>query len=761
MALESIPSNRIQKKTFRNTVFHEWRRNLPFFIAFCLTCIFLLILPNTLMLINDHLYPYDHTPTIEEQYAYDADSSTAEIGGADEPGSVSEEPTLLYDVPTYSYRFGISVASVIFFPMMAFLLALLQFYYLTNKRAMDVYGALPIKREMFAAAKITAGLLLLLIPTVLSYLILLLVNLFTVGFSIYLIYEFLAVIFFSFILMLIPYSLVVFVSSLSGTITENIIYPAVFLFSPILIYTLVMQIIQMSIVGYAGSLLYRSVVGFLFPYASFFLNPYQMIGGGVADYYLQNRPYQSDLTFFSLLKEELLYTEIWLIFSIILLVAGVLCLKHRKNERAGQKRASSILNVCSCFLTSIAAGVLLLAILTAIDSKGNLLYDSRYVLTIVATILAFVIYQLVVLQSVSAMLRTWKQYLASFAVSAFFIAFLVTNAFGIYLQVPDVNQVESVTIDYTGPSGIFSYPDYTFSQYPQVTTDNKEMIDIITQYQQAVLDDQDAIYQAEKDFYGTSVVLNYKMKDGSTMSRSYRTPTKHSEQVLLSLTEQADFIKECNYAFKLDFLQFDVITLMDPYKSRITELSSETFDLTRFQQALQTDILAEKWNDYLNPNGKELGIVSLEVIPENGTPTPQIYNLTILIKPHYTNTIAYLESCGLMEYFAPDYQNIEQVALVSSYSKSDTESPLPDYYGNIDSTLSLFTKPVINGSIIDPENYAELEEYFFSKESVNYFNEPDKIQSILEDSYNQHEYTDNSSIVYVKTGYALTELILP
>lgn len=102
---------------FRHTYLHELSHNIPIIVIMCLTAVCFLILPAVLSLVDQNLTPVTESGVVASMNQT-ADDTAREV--------------------VKQYVFGVRPASILFFPVMAFVLSLVQFSYLTNRRAMDV-----------------------------------------------------------------------------------------------------------------------------------------------------------------------------------------------------------------------------------------------------------------------------------------------------------------------------------------------------------------------------------------------------------------------------------------------------------------------------------------------------------------------------------------------------------------------------------------------------------------------------------------------
>lgn len=742
---------------FRHSFRQETRRNVPFIVAFCLVAVFFLIMPCLTNLIDQNFSSVSENTAVAKAVAetYDSDSSTAAIGGADGPTGIAT-------VQRQHYSFGIGLGAVTVLPVMAFILGLLQFAYLSSRRAMDVYGALPIRRGTFLRAKMTAGVVILYLPLIISYLLIFLANILIAGYHQYLLYELLVVLLDSFVLVMIPYCLTVLVSTISGTVLENIIYPVTLIFAPVIIYSLGMQIFADSIYGYAGGEMQEVIRGLLLPYYAAYYSGCGLVGGGITDYLLTIRQAEGQApAFWAVVQPHLLSIGIWLLLCTGITLLAVFCMRRRKNERAGIKGASKALNVIACLSAILIGSLLVMCLFTSGWFSQNPVFV--YIWFFASMILIFVIYQLITLQSARAMLKSWPLCAVCVALGITFCVFLSTNAFGWYMRLPDRDKIEAVSVSYTGIIG--TEGDYILfdpEEEEELAFDDVQIIDHVYAFQEEALK-RESMEAAGEEWGYDSVLIKYHMKNGWTVSRNYPLKTQAMAQAIALLNEDDNFVQQHHIIFQENLSRYDVVKVSDPYRTRLTEIPLDQIDMDILQQVLQQDILEETLEDILTPAEKEYGWIQLwDNDAANDEENMVNEQMSVLVKGGYRNTIAYLESIGTAELMEPDFSMVQEVALLTPEADENGSSSFLSVclYGNVDNALHLFTKNWTSGITL-AEDYDSMMTQDYASLQANTFTDPEKIQSILEDCYNQHEYNDESCTVYVKGQETVTELILP
>lgn len=729
---------------FRHTVSQEFRRNTLFLVVFCLVAFFLVLMPAVTQLIDQNV-------SVISETLPGAEAAAEAITDASSPLRENQ-----------SYQFGMGLGAVVILPVLAMILALLQFAYLSNRRAMDVFGALPVRRETMLGAKMSSGLVILFLPVTAAHLLIFLLNLILVGYHPYLLWETLLVLLESFVLMLIPYCLTMLVSTLSGTVLENILYPLTLIFAPVVLYLLGQWIFSSAIYGYMVQDGWDQLFGFLCPYYTTLVSAEGFLSSeGIATYLLAGRTEDAQHpAFWELAQIRLLPILLWLGICVIVTVLAVICIKRRRSERAGIKGASKALNVLACLLTVITGSLMVFALFAGgWFQMGQSIFS--YIWLFLAILIIFAVYQLVTLQSARAMLRSWPLCAVCVGLGAVFVVFLNTNAFGIYSAIPEQEEVESVEVSYAGMAGIsgdnaLSVDVDAAGSIGGVYTD-PDVIAAVIDFHQAALTAQDE--GRENENWGYDLIqFRYRMKDGGVMARQYSIATEEMGYAIGRLNEADAFLEKNHIIFQEDLTRYDTVRISDPYHSRFTDVPLESIDLTALQQAIQQDVLDDTLEEMLSPAEREIGWIHLWDTDE-GEEDSANSELSILIKGNYDNTIAYLSALGLLGEMDPDYSAIQEIAIFTPVQE-DAEHAFPAIclYGNIDYSLRMFTKNWSGGLTLSEDYDLTLEEAAIEPNRIT---DPEQIQSILEGCYNQSAYQTDSCSVYVRTLESTTEMILP
>ena len=639
-----------KKSVFQHAFSMELKSRTPFFALYVLANLVCVLLPAAIELFNQRRYG------VEPYYI------------------------MYYSVELFCY------------PVLSFLLGVIQFSYLNNRRAMDVFGALPIFRGKMYVAKIAAGLFILLVPYLLIQTALFCLNGGIVGFVPELFGEYLVLCFEGVLWMTVSYGIVVLISSLTGTLLESIIYSLLLLFAPVLLVMCVLGVLSQCIYGFTVPDVLSSSWIYLFPFSGmlvFFEN-----GQSLTNIMLGNHQ-----NFWDLSGNTLWSSILWLAVAAIFLILGWYFFKRRKTELAGQKYAGGVLNTISCFLLSFMSGALAYLICVSSDyQERSILYNLRFVAFFLTTILVFAAFQLLIYRNFKMVLESYKKYLCGLPFYFLFTLLLLTNGFGNLNKIPQTNQVVKASID-----GNFFYEYLNENYYNSgnavsegFVTSDRELIEMMVQI------DRELKKQEEEKFSDSYDVISirYYLKNGQTMTKRYSPFNMEKVPTLTKLMESETFIRKTDLSFSEQLSRCDQLALYDLMGTRETYFTREEFDFKGLREAMQQDALERKVSDSSRKVGRlefsylksaeELGL------EEQWEDTSYVFPFEIYESD--THTLAFLEEKGLGDAFDLDDTKISELFvlpgeeclyLLNDYTLEDGQIKLlyDSYYwpdGNMD-----------------------------------------------------------------------------
>jgi ABC-type transport system involved in multi-copper enzyme maturation permease subunit len=637
-------------------------------------------------------------------------------------------------------------AELVFYPILAFLLGIIQFSYLNNRRAMDVFAALPISRGGMYGAKILSGFFILLVPYLVIQTGVFCFNIGVVGFVPELLWEYLALCFEVALWMLVAYGITALISSLTGTLLESIIYSLLLLFAPVLLVLCVWGVLSQCIYGFTVPDILTSSWIYLMPFSGmlvFFEN-----GWGLSNAMLENHQNLWDLS-----GNTLWSSLIWFAAGIVFLALGWYFFKRRKTEVAGQKYAGGVLNTISCFLLSFMSGSLAYLICVSSDyQERSILYNLRFVVFFITTVLVFIAFQLLIYRNFKMVLESYKKYLCGLPFYFLFTLLLLTNGFGNLNQIPRAEEIAKVSI-----SGNFFYEYLNENYYNSgdiisegFATADPKLVEMVVKI------DQEIKEQEEEKFSDSYDVINirYYLKNGKTMTKHYYPFNMEKVPALIELMENESFIRKTDQSFSKQLVRCDRLAFYDLMGTRQTNFTREEFDFAGLRKAMQQDALERTVSNsvrkvgrlefsYLKSNA-ELG---LEEEWENTT-----YAFPFEIYESDRHTLAFLKEKGLENVFEIDEEKISELFLLPG---EEFLYVLNEYFvedGQIKLNYDSYYLPEGNMDI-DRIGYREME-----SQALYHTKEQGKIHTILQYCSTQAEEKSDYLLAVAKvldedTGY--------
>ncbi|MBC8546630.1 hypothetical protein H8711_06735 [Clostridiaceae bacterium NSJ-31] len=585
-----------------------------------------------------------------------------------------------------AYTGGSGVLLALICAFMPIVFGSILFSYLHNKRATDVYHALPMRRESLFAANYLAGLTLLWAPLVLCFGVILMAGGFCTAIlgNLYHPLAILGDLAGWMIVTAAIYTITCAVAVLAGNTFDTVMFSLAFcgMYPVILFFAkLVVEGELLGFNGWNGGLM---DVGNMMA-----LSPFTLMG------YRLTRSTANETNFFEMMKVEsfsfYFWAEIaWLLLTIGLYFGAVWLYKRRKSERAGRTTASSLLNIVVKYVVTFVFGVAFGLLLRAT-------FDMRWMLTVGTVIggaIAYTVFEAVAARGFKTFPRAFAQMGISVGLTVVFVSVVLTGCFGFETRVPALDAIESVTVNYNGRYGMrYFYDELGRSRYDlndelalargSVVLTSPESIAAVRELHLSTIDDlrglgdQLSIEWERSANFGPTIT--YKLKNGRTLSRNYRQCSLETAQGLAALENDEQFERQTNPAFLLHAGELEGITVTNRLYLGEYFKALDTAGQKELLEALQQDILAERLEDSASGTYEAVGYLRLEAkrdALQAETMVPE--NTDLLITAQYTNTLAFLQANGLTDRMELDPEQITRAA-VCRYSKNF--SGVGDYTG--------------------------------------------------------------------------------
>lgn len=539
--------------------------------------------------------------------------------------------------------------------VISLLVGVLLFRFVTNKKTVNVYYSLGIKRADLYTARLVAGIIMMLAATLVPLAVSLGINLHFFGSSAMLWRTFLFYAVHNVICVLSGLTISAAVSSCVGTVVESIGFSAVLAAFPSVV-TMCVNYSVPAILNGAPSKTYYDIYPSSSSYGDMHLDMTDstMFGRIISHInllMLNRSSFINSSSVEAMTKEaakkwaapSLTPYILWAVLIAAFFVFGLFMFKRRKAEICGFPGRSAVLNFVLCMIASFGAASLIIYFIAYTSQISRWIMIA---LVIVATFLVFVILDVILHLSFKALKKDWKIGLVHVGLMAAFLLSLYTGFFGYSSRVPDVQSIESASISapnalmgsyklgnglrsgynsnlyYFGEDGLKDYY-YVGNRSNSLVEDFKDKDDINT-----VREIHKAMIKAgninemncDPDDYSKratsqKVIIKYKLKNGRELVRVYNYVPLTDYPTLYTLEDT----KNWNSKIKNELLNIDSenvipIVFSAQMDNRIAVDEELTAGLAR---AIYNDISTLSSDKFLSSNAKYLGSVAFYVSRQN------------------------------------------------------------------------------------------------------------------------------------------------
>ena len=534
--------------------------------------------------------------------------------------------------------------------VISILLGVLLFRFVTNKKTVNVYYSLGIKRADLYTARLLAGVFMMLAATLIPLAVSLGLNLHYFGSSAMLWRTFLFYAVHNVICVLAGLTISAAVSSCVGTVVESLGFSAVLAAFPSVV-TMCVNYSVPAILNGAPSKTYYGI----YPVASSFSENYldmtnsTLFGRAIAHInllLLNGSSYINSATVGAMTKEaakkwvapSLTPYILWAVLIAAFFVFGLFMFKRRKAEICGFPGRSAVLNFVLCMIASFGAASLIIYLASKNPDISTWLLIA---ILLVISMAVFLVLDILVHLSFKALKKDWRIGLVHVGLMAAFLLSLYTGFFGYSSRVPDVQSIESASISapnalmgsyklgnglqsgynsnlYFGEDGLKDYY-YVGNRSNSLVEDFKDKDDINT-----VREIHKAMIKAgninemncDPDDYSKratsqTIIIKYKLKNGRELIRVYNYVPLTDYPTLYALEDT----KNWNSKIKNELLNIDSenvipIVFSAQMDNRIAVDEELTAGLAR---AIYNDISTLSSDKFLSSNAKYLGSVAFYV----------------------------------------------------------------------------------------------------------------------------------------------------
>lgn len=534
--------------------------------------------------------------------------------------------------------------------VISILLGVLLFRFVTNKKTVNVYYSLGIKRADLYTARLLAGVFMMLAAVLVPLAVSLGLNLHYFGSSVMLWRTFLFYAVHNVICVLAGLTISAAVSSCVGTVVESIGFSAVLAAFPSVV-TMCVNYGVPAILNGAPAITYYGI----YPAASSYGELHFDITGSTVfgriishiNLLMLNRSsFINSSSVEAMTKEaakkwaapSLTPYILWAVLIAAFFVFGLFMFKRRKAEICGFPGRSAVLNFVLCMITSF--GVASLVLYFVVSEIPQITTWMIIVGLMIISIIIFLIFDIILHLSFKAIKKDWKIGLVHAGLMAAFLLSLYTGFFGYSSRVPDIQDIDSVSISAPNAlmgsyqlgrelSGSYVTDRYYSDVYSNYYYVGNRSVSLIENFKDK--DDINTVREIHKamikagnirrvntnsDDYSKrvtcqSVVIRYKLKNGRELVRIYEYVPLTNYPTLYTLEDT----KNWNSKIKDELLNIDSenvipIVFSAQMDNRIAVDEELTAGLAR---AIYNDITTLSSDKFLTSNAKYLGSVAFYV----------------------------------------------------------------------------------------------------------------------------------------------------
>lgn len=547
--------------------------------------------------------------------------------------------------------------------------ALFGLSYMHNKKTVDLYHSLPVTRSQLLTANALASQTAVFGPFLGMYLLTMLIQL--IGFGHYGCF---GPAYFQFILFdlsgMLVYCLALhlFIALIAvnvGTVFDTFAVTMAVGFTPMVLYLI--SGLLWSLLTYGASFEpSENLILSLSPFTFMF----QRYVDGYADYSSSIRTY--DYFRFSMLLLA------GMAVAAVFYAAALVCYKRRKSEVAEQTQSRGVLQtVVKCVAAFIGAAAFF-----------GIFYRTNIVVRLIAVLFGSVVVGLIAELILSRGVRFLKKniilLLGAGGVYCVLLLFVYFDVFGYTQRVPLPEDVQSVTVSYNGrfnaTSGFVTW--YREDGRDRSLTSPESIETVVNMHRLTVqnIPPENTVFLSsnDMDYEYNYVNLEYKLKNGRTMKRSYSGRIyMPAYRVLADLEDKADFIAANSLLFQMETApvpQENLISFIELYgdiSSPDGKLSPQVVNggWRELINALKTDMQNESLSEIQNPTRPALGYLAIHYKndAELGENFQRVYYdapiETILITQEFKNTLALLRQWNMEQELKSDLSNVRSVEI--------------------------------------------------------------------------------------------------
>lgn len=591
------------------------------------------------------------------------------------------EPETAAEFFNYYFTQGIyagveqSIVSLIVLAVLALTSTLVGLSYLHSKKTVDLYHSLPISRPKLLGANLLATLTAVLGPYLAMYLLTMTIQLITCArygcfgtdYFLFILFDIMAAI----VYIVVITAFTAFITVNVGTVFDAFAATMALGFAPPLIYMLGGYIWQSLVYGayFEPSENLLCLSPFMFIYKIWLL---------IAD-----RTY-STANYGGIIIERcgpiMTVLLLGLLAAALLLVAAIVCYRRRKSEIAEQTQPRGVLQIIVKLAAAFIGGSVFFVIFDNGDMAEGLTAGLVF-FTLVGAVSIGLIAEIILSRGIRWILRNLKWVLGAGVVYCLLMIGINADMFGYASRVPSLDSIESAQVNYTGRFAESDGHPQMYDNYGSPLTD-AESIAIVRETHNIAVNNRppkDFRYNYSPDFGYNSISIKYKLKNGTTMSRTYGRPYVGANDKLVELESENDFIRAKSMLFWAEqnpqLTKVNTVELYSSFGRKGGQHANVLDNPELLLNAIKADMLDQSLDDIINPQNPALGFIRVNFTQLD----PREYRsfsysgplyATVTVTREYKRTLEVLRQLELNGNFAdepPRFDEIVKVDMVTGW----------------------------------------------------------------------------------------------
>lgn len=571
--------------------------------------------------------------------------------------------------------------SVFFFTALSLIMPLVLatsiFGYMHNRRSVDVYHSLPLRREELFFSHTAAGLTVIWLPMAINFALVMLMSPLVPGSSAGLI---LLELLCWMAVTLVIFSITAFASAQVGTTFDTSVFSMILNGSPAAVYLIVVALSTSFLYGYRSSEEMLYTVYRLSPF-SLMIGRQVLRSGASVDAARMAQNYAA--------------IAIWFAAGLVLFWAGAWLYARRKSEQAESLGNLGPLQIAVRTVSTLVGGYAIGMIFCLVFNIENKPISVAAIG--VGALLSYFIVDVVLARSVRSLPRSLPAALVTTLAVCAAVSMVIFGGMGFETRVPDADSVVSVDLGYY--RGRFeSEPSEDLSSRNTVLTERKA-IELITQVHGAQVDAH--LRQDEPDeetMYGygyRTLEIVYRLKSGKTMRRYYNPLYPDAFDGLVSLEGNDEFIRSRHAVYRVSAEDVQNVLVGNALGSSTKELKLSRTQKEQLLEALRQDLLEQPESEW-REGTQAVASVTLQIpkrvfyqdseikgyLPEEDT---SLLQSEVVVTVSFRHTLGLLKEFGAGSALSNNFSDVEAAWVGVAYGSINLTPVMQAGRGQIDS----------------------------------------------------------------------------